>query len=148
MLHDIGKVGIPDEIMLKNGKLTEEEFRIMTKHTVLGADIYKEIDTSLDEMVRTVALYHHEKWNGTGYRGEEGPPLSGEAIPWPARVTAIADVFDALTSKRAYKDAWSFEESVKTIQKDAGTHFDPEMVKAFVEILDTIRAIQEKYSEM
>jgi HD-GYP domain-containing protein (c-di-GMP phosphodiesterase class II)/phosphoribosyl 1,2-cyclic phosphodiesterase len=148
MLHDIGKVGIPDEIMLKNGKLTEEEFRIMTKHTVLGADIYKVIDSSLDEMVRTVALYHHEKWNGTGYRGEDGPPLSGEAIPWPARVTALADVFDALTSKRAYKDAWSFEESVKTIQKDAGIHFDPEMVEAFMEILDTVRAIQEKYSEI
>ncbi|MDR2401326.1 MAG: HD domain-containing protein [Deferribacteraceae bacterium] len=147
MLHDIGKVGIPDAVMQKPGKLTAEEFRIMAKHTVLGADIYKDTDSSLDEMVRTVALYHHEKWNGTGYRGEDGAPLSGEEIPWPARVVAIADVFDALSSRRVYKDAWSFEDAAKTIQKDAGAHFDPEMTEAFLEILDTIKAIQEKYAD-
>jgi HD-GYP domain-containing protein (c-di-GMP phosphodiesterase class II)/phosphoribosyl 1,2-cyclic phosphodiesterase len=146
MLHDIGKVGVPDYVMQKPGKLTEEEFRIMSKHTILGANIYKNTDSSLDEMVRTVALYHHEKWDGTGYRGEDGAPLTGESIPWPARVVAIADVFDALSSKRVYKDALSFEDSVNTIQKESGTHFDPDMVEGFLEILDTIRAIQEKYS--
>ena len=148
MLHDVGKVGVPDRIMLKPAKLDEEEFMIMTKHTILGASLFENTGSSLDEISRTIAYYHHEKWNGKGYRGEDGGiPLAGTEIPWSARVTAIADVFDALNSKRAYKEKWDFQESVDIIKKDAGSHFDPEMVEAFLEILDTLKAIQERYPD-
>jgi HD-GYP domain-containing protein (c-di-GMP phosphodiesterase class II)/phosphoribosyl 1,2-cyclic phosphodiesterase len=149
MLHDVGKVGIADGILSKPGKLTDEEFALMTRHAFLGAVVFENANDGLEEMCGTIAHHHHQKWNGKGYTGNgDETPLAGEDIPWAARITAIADVFDALTSKRVYKDAWSFEESVDTIRKDSGSHFDPDMVDAFLEIQDTIKAIFEKYKNI
>lgn len=149
MLHDVGKVGIPDGILSKPGKLDSDEFSVMTRHARLGGEVFENASDGLEEMSGMIALHHHQKWNGTGYAGccDKGA-LKGEQIPWPARIAAIADVFDALTSKRVYKNAWSFEDSVATIKEDSGSHFDPEMVDAFLEIEDTIRAIYEKYKDI
>ena len=145
-LHDIGKVGIPDEILLKPGKLTPEEFDIMKKHTVIGADVINRYQQNLKkynydflETGYDIALYHHEKWNGKGYP----EALSGNDIPIVARIVSVADVFDALSSKRVYKKAFSFEDSIEMIKEMSGESFQPEIVNAFIESLKDIRHIYE-----
>lgn len=139
-LHDIGKIRIPDAILNKPGKLTTEEFDIMKKHAVYGGDIIDELIKSLTqasylEVARDIALYHHEWWDGSGY--PEG--LKGEEIPLPARIMAVADVFDALISDRVYKKAFSFEKALEIIQEESGTHFDPDIVRAFMAVSDEVR---------
>lgn len=132
-LHDIGKVGIPDEILLKPGKLTPEEFEIMKAHAVVGGDTLKAADEEAGQdsflaMGRDIAYFHHEKWDGSGYPYG----LSKESIPLPARIAALADVYDALSSKRPYKEPFSHEKSRAIILEGAGTHFDPDVIEAFL----------------
>jgi len=142
-MHDIGKIGIPDHILLKPGKFEPEEWEIMKTHAQIGADILFGDDSKLMKMAYDIALSHHEKWNGKGYPYG----LEGEAIPLVGRITAIADVFDALTSKRPYKEAWSIEKSVELFKEESGQHFDPKLVEIFLDKLPEIIAIKEKYSE-
>jgi putative two-component system response regulator len=136
VLHDIGKIGIPDSILSKPGPLTPEERRIMEKHVLYGAHLLSGSDHELLMMARSVSLYHHEKWDGTGYPYA----LSGEEIPLEGRIVAVCDVFDALTSERAYKHAWSSDKASGFIVGASGKHFDPSVVRAFLkglpEILD------------
>lgn len=142
-MHDIGKIGIRDHVLLKPGKLDNDEIKIMRQHVPFGAEIIGEHADRLLSMARLIALTHHEKWDGTGYhRG-----LKGEEIPLVGRITSIADVFDALTSVRPYKKAWPVEDAVKLIQREAGTTFDPELVPKFVALLPQILEIREKYSD-
>ncbi len=140
-MHDIGKVAIPDSILLKPGKLTVEEFEIMKTHTTIGAEILKDADTELLKVARRIALYHHEKYDGTGY--PEG--LKGEDIPVEARIVAVADVFDALVSKRPYKEPWLPEEALKFIVSQKGKHFDPAVVQAFVQEYDRIISMYRSF---
>lgn len=148
-LHDIGKIGIPDSILLKPGKLTVEEFEIMKTHTTLGRDAIEKAERRLGMRVaflsisKEIAYSHQEKWDGSGY--PEG--LQGDAIPVSARLMAVADVYDALISKRVYKPAFSHEQACATIVKGRGTHFDPDMVDAFVEIAEDFRDIAQKYPD-
>lgn len=142
-MHDIGKIGIPDQILLKPGKFEPEEWDIMKTHSQIGADILAGDDSELMSMAHDIAISHHEKWNGKGYPNG----LVGEAIPLVGRVTALADVFDALTSKRPYKVAWTIEKSVDLIKEERGEHFDPRLVDIFIEELSEIVAIKEKYAE-
>lgn len=142
-MHDIGKIGIRDSVLLKPGKLDDDEIKIMRQHVPFGAEIIGEHADALLSMARLIALTHHEKWDGTGYhRG-----LKGEEIPLVGRITSIADVFDALTSVRPYKKAWPVQDAVTLIQREAGTSFDPELVKHFVAILPQILAVRDKYSD-
>ncbi len=161
-LHDIGKVGIPDAILLKPGKLTPEEFEIMKTHAAIGAQTIQEAIISVEkaqpgkleaatlsaldflEISKQIAGGHHEKWDGTGYP----LALSGDAIPLPARLMAIADVFDALMSKRHYKRAFSFEDTVQMIVDGRGKHFDPDIVDAFVLIKDKFLDIAKRYADL
>lgn len=146
MLHDVGKVGIPDAILKKPAKLTDEEFVVIQGHCAIGAALFKNPTSQLDIMAYNIALHHHQKWNGKGYTGDpEKPCLSGLDIPVEARITAVADVYDALISRRCYKEAITPEEAKAILQKDAGTHFDPEVIEAFLEITDTIDAIHERF---
>ena len=155
MLHDVGKVGIPDAILKKPGKLTEEEFEVIKKHTVYGAKLFTSITSELDEMSLEIALNHHEKWDGRGYPGcvpelkeivETNPEArQGQNIPLTARITALADVYDALCSRRSYKDPMAEEEVYKIIRESSGTHFDPEVVEAFFQVADVLNAIRRKY---
>ncbi|MCP5142169.1 MAG: two-component system response regulator [Chromatiales bacterium] len=142
-MHDIGKIGIPDSVLGNPGKLSPEQWEIMKSHTEIGAHIIGDDPDPLLRMARTIALTHHEKWNGTGYpRG-----LKGEDIPIEGRITAIADVFDALTSPRPYKRAWTIYDSVALIREHAGLHFDPHMVELFDKALPEILRVREKYSD-
>lgn len=141
-LHDIGKVAIRDDILLKPGKLTKEEFEIMKAHTTYGASVLKNADKNIQKNGRSIfgmgidiAEGHHEKWNGTGYPNGK----SGLDIPLSARIVAVSDVFDALTSKRPYKDAFPFEESVKMINAGSGTHFDPDIIRVFNKNINKIK---------
>ncbi|WP_076421011.1 HD domain-containing phosphohydrolase [Colwellia sp. UCD-KL20] len=140
-MHDIGKIGIADSIMLKPGKLTDEEFSIMKTHPQIGAEILGETDSELLCLAKVVSLTHHEKWDGTGYPNQ----LKGEAIPIEGRIVALADVFDALTSKRPYKEAWSVEKTMDYIRSQSGKHFDPELVIVIENELDKILSIKEKW---
>jgi putative two-component system response regulator len=142
-MHDIGKIGIPDHIMLKPGPLTPDEWLTMKRHPLIGAEIIGEHASSLLRMARQIALSHHEKWDGSGY--PQG--LQGQAIPIEARIVALADVFDALTTARPYKHAWSVDEAVARIEADAGTHFDPMLVPLFVRILPELLVIKERWKE-
>ncbi|MFC3150982.1 HD domain-containing phosphohydrolase [Litoribrevibacter euphylliae] len=143
-MHDIGKIGIPDHILLKTGKLTNDEWQIMQKHPQFGASILGDDDGSdLLHLAKEIALGHHEKWDGTGYPNQ----LKGKEIPLSARIVAIADVFDALTTARPYKDAWSVVDAVEYIEKNAGKHFDPALVKVFKEQLPAMLRIRTTYSE-
>ncbi|QDS93816.1 Cyclic di-GMP phosphodiesterase response regulator RpfG [Roseimaritima multifibrata] len=147
-LHDIGKVGIPDRILLKPGKLTDDEFAIMSMHSQIGADTLQSVvdahpEATVLKMAYQIALTHHERWDGTGYpRG-----LSGEQIPLCGRIVAVADVYDALTSERVYKKAFSHEKAVQIIREGAGTHFDPDIVKAFLRLEDFFRKIKTDFNE-
>ncbi|MDC7219134.1 MAG: HD domain-containing protein [Spirochaetales bacterium] len=159
MLHDIGKVAIPDNILKKAGQLNEEEFQIMKTHTWQGARIMGESESPMDSMAIEVALRHHEHWDGTGYPGRidvetgrrldenDTSGLKGEEIPIFARIVSIADVYDALISTRVYKKAWKEEEVIGAILEQKGRQFDPELVDLFMEILPTIKHVQEKYPD-
>lgn len=142
-MHDIGKIGIPDYILQKKGRLTEEEFEKMKEHCRIGADIIGDDPSELMQMARAIALSHHEKWDGTGYPQQ----LKGEEIPRPARIVAIADIFDALTSKRPYKDAWSVKDAVNALESASGKFLDPQLVTAFISVLPQILEVKEQYSE-
>ena len=142
-MHDVGKIGIPDAILQKPGKLEPEEWFIMQQHARIGADIIGEHATGLLQTARMIALYHHEKWDGSGYPNG----VAGNDIPQAARIIAIADVFDALTSVRPYKAAWSVEDALALIQRESGKHFDPELVPLFVECLPEILDIKARWSD-
>ena len=142
-MHDIGKIGIPDDILLKPGKLDADEWTTMKTHAQIGADILSGSDSDLLEMASMIALTHHEKWNGSGYPNG----LAGEDIPLEGRVTAIADVFDALTSERPYKKAWPVEKALALIKDESGKHFDPAVVDKFFEILPEVTKVINEYAE-
>jgi len=142
-MHDLGKIGIPDNVLLKPGKLDADEWDLMKKHPEFGAEILGEHESKLLHMARIVALTHHEKWNGQGYPSG----LAGEDIPLVGRIVAIADVFDALTTERPYKDAWPVEKAVNLIKEEAGQHFDPALASAFLDNLPEILNVKEKYAE-
>ncbi|MBF0469577.1 MAG: response regulator [Desulfamplus sp.] len=140
-MHDIGKVGIPDAILKKPGALSGDEWKIMKTHPKIGHSILSKSNTALFEMASDVAMFHHEKWNGAGYPRL----LKGEGIPESARVVAVADVFDALTMKRPYKDAWPVERAFEEIANNSGSHFDPDIVKCFLNIEEEIRQIKKMW---
>ena len=163
-VHDIGKIGIPDNILLKPGKLTPEEWEVMKMHCLYGSQIlttnkFIEVFCKIDnlsfpslqseeggaiiENAAKIALHHHEHWNGKGYPSG----LKGEDIPIEARITAVADVYDALISQRPYKEPWPEDKCLALIKEESGEHFDPQVVKVFLENLDTIRVIQNAYHE-
>jgi putative two-component system response regulator len=142
-MHDVGKIGIPDLILLKPAQLDNLEWEIMKQHTVIGAKILKDSDAEFIKLGAIIAKCHHEKWDGSGYPSS----LKGKEIPIAARITAIADVFDALTSKRPYKEAFSVEKSLAIIREGRGIHFDPDVVDAFFAIQEEILAIKAKYSD-
>ncbi len=140
-MHDIGKIGIPDHILLKPGKLDPAEWEVMKKHTIIGARILEGSGSGYIELARVIAITHHEKWDGCGYPAG----LEGKKIPLVGRITAIADVFDALTSKRPYKEPFSLEKSFGIIREGYGNHFDPDVVDAFFSIQDEILEIKDRY---
>lgn len=142
-LHDLGKIGIPDSILLKPGRLNEEERIQMNEHTRLGAELLGEHDSMLIKLASSIALTHHERWDGTGYPHQ----LKGESIPVEGRITAICDVFDALINVRPYKEAWPVKKAVSELQAGAGTHFDPTLVRHFVENFEKIIAIKDEYED-
>lgn len=142
-MHDIGKIGIPDSILLKPGKLDAAEFEIMKTHAAIGAEILSGDNSELLTLARTIALTHHEKWDGSGYPNG----LKGKDIPLPGRIVAVADVFDALTSARPYKKAWPVEEAVTFMKEQTGRHFDPMVIDHFLERLPDIVAIRDRYAE-
>lgn len=139
-MHDLGKIGIPDQILLKQGRLTDAELQIMRQHSVIGHEILSGSDSKYMRAGATIALYHHEKYNGSGY--PHG--LVGEEIPIEARIVAVADVFDALTTVRPYKTAWSFNDAVEYLQKNSAIHFDPECVRAFNAERETVQQIRNE----
>lgn len=158
MLHDVGKVAISDSILKKPGRMTNDEYQIMKLHTIQGARLFTNSTSDLDQMSADIALTHHERWDGKGYPGpvmvgdvEELPPtavgLSGEDIPLLGRITALADVYDALISVRTYKKAWPHERVMDYIVGERGGQFDPQVVDAFTSIEDTILAIRAKYQD-
>ncbi len=149
VLHDIGKVGISDDVLLKPGRLTEEEFELVKAHPEIGSAI---IDTIAEGQTtnqlylthcRDIALYHHERWDGKGY----GLKLSGKYIPLSARIISLIDVYDALTTKRCYKEAFSHQHAINIIKESSGTQFDPEIVDCFLEISEDIRLLAQKLSD-
>jgi len=142
-MHDIGKMGIPDAILLKPGKLNAEEWQVMQLHTIMGANILDDSTSKYLEVGAVIAATHHEKWDGSGYpRG-----LAGEDIPLFGRICAVADVFDALTTKRPYKEALSNAEAIEIMTKGRGTHFDPALLDIFLARLAVIEAIQQEYRD-
>lgn len=142
-MHDIGKVGIPDAILLKPEKLTSTEYFFMKEHAKIGHEILNGSSSKLMQIAAQIALSHHEKYDGTGY--PQG--LKGEEIPIYGRIIAVADVFDALTSSRPYKNAWSLEDAVTYLKNNSGKHFDPACVEAFLKDWDTVLAIRERFCE-
>jgi len=139
-MHDVGKIGTPDHILLKPGKLTDEEFELMKMHTTIGAKILGNSKAKILQVAEQIALSHHEKWNGKGYpRG-----LSGDKIPLVGRIVALADTFDALTSKRPYKDPYPVAIALEIIKKERGQHFDPDVVDVFLENIDEILKIKSE----
>lgn len=158
MLHDVGKIGIPDEILKKPGKLTNDEFELIKLHTIYGANLFESTTSDMDNMCREITLNHHERWDGTGYPGHYSgcivmydnnkKPKKGEEIPLSARVVAVADVYDALANKRVYKKAWTNEEIYALLREEAGRQFDPELIEAFFQITDVVEAIQERYKDI
>lgn len=164
MLHDVGKVAVPDSILKKPGKLDTHEYDAIKQHTLLGAQLFADIRSDFDRAAFHIALEHHERWDGTGYPGipahaveaplpadprgcSPGEPIHGERIHPFARVTSIADVYDALSSRRSYKQAWDESEVLRQIKDESGRQFDPEVVRAFLEVFDQVRAIREQYPD-
>lgn len=142
-MHDVGKIGIPDNILLKNGPLTPEEWAVMKRHPEIGAEIIGQHDDELLQVARQIALCHHEKWDGSGY--PQG--LKGEDIPLVARIAALADVFDALTTERPYKAPWPLDRTLAHIDEQAGKHFDPRLMEPFRQALPQILQIREQFSD-
>ena len=143
-MHDVGKIGIPDHILMKPGKLTDEEFNIIKTHTTIGAKILSDSKAIILKLSEEIALSHHEKWNGKGY--PQG--LSKTDIPVAGRIVGICDVFDALTTKRPYKDPFPLEKSVDIIKKERGEHFDPEIVDIFMKNMDEISKIKKEVASL
>ena len=139
-MHDVGKIGIPDNILMKPGKLTDEEFDFMKTHTTIGAKILVDSKAEILQLAQQIAISHHEKWNGRGY--PQG--LAGDTIPLAARIVGLTDVFDALTSKRPYKDPFPVEVALDIIKKERGEHFDPDVVNVFFENIDEILKIKDE----
>ena len=143
-MHDVGKIGVPDNILTKPGPLTADEWSIVKRHPAIGAGIIGRHGNELLEMARVIALTHHEKWDGSGYpRG-----LKGEAIPLVGRIVGVCDVYDALTNARPYKQAWSEEETLAYLQRESGHHFDPTLIQKFIALMPRIRGVQVQYSEI
>ena len=142
-MHDIGKIGIPDSILQKSEALNEAEWHIMKTHAQMGQDIIGDDSSELLRMANTVAIAHHEHWDGSGYPNG----LAGEDIPIAGRIVAVADVFDALTSVRPYKDSWPVEDALAYLKQNAGIRFDPELVSLFIDNISKIRAIKERYCD-
>ncbi len=142
-MHDAGKIGIPDKVLLKPGKLDPTEWEIMKQHTTIGAKILSNSDSEFIKLAEVIAHSHHEKWDGSGYP----LGLKGTAIPLAGRITAIADVFDALMSKRPYKEPFSLDKSFAIIQEGKGSHFDPKVVAAFFAVEKQILSIKETFSD-
>ncbi len=164
MLHDVGKVAIADAILKKPGRLDDAEREVMKQHTIMGARLFSERYSELDEAAMLVALNHHERWDGTGYPGHVNPfdgkvvsgcenneggsrPKKGEEIPVFGRIVALADVYDALGSRRAYKERWEEAQVLEELKASTGTQFDPEVVETFFSCLDTIKNITERYPD-
>ena len=163
MLHDVGKIGISDSILKKPGKLTPEEYQIMQSHTWRGSKLFLSGNSAVDTMSRDIALRHHENWDGTGYPGHisqktgaiikynsthtAAQGLIGEEIPLGARITALADVYDALSCKRVYKQEWTEDKVLEEIRRLRGTKFDPEITDAFLEVIPRLKIIRERFSE-
>jgi two-component system response regulator RpfG len=143
-MHDIGKIGIPDQILLKPGKLSAEEFAIIKQHTRIGYEILKDSPSKYLQMGAVIALGHHEKFDGSGY--PQG--LQEEDIPLVARIVAVADVYDALSSRRCYKTAWSHDDVVNMLREQAGHHFDPRCVQAFISQLEAVHGIQSRFADV
>jgi putative two-component system response regulator len=142
-MHDVGKIGIPDSILLKPGKLTRDEYEIMKQHAEIGYRILSGSDSPLLELAASIARSHHEKWNGTGYpRG-----LAGDDIPIEGRIVAVADVFDALTSRRPYKKAWTLADAIALLQSGRGEHFDPEIIDIFLGSMDEVLEIRSRFRD-
>lgn len=139
-LHDVGKIGIPDSILFKDGPLLEQEYSIMKSHTLIGHEILKNTNNPYLQMSSVIALYHHEWFNGQGYPGG----LKGDAIPIEGRITAVADVFDALVSTRRYKSSWSFDAAMSYLMRERGSHFDPDLVDLFEKNSKEIEHIQRE----
>ena len=165
MLHDVGKVAISDLILKKADRLSPEEFAIMKSHTYLGARLFKNMQSDFEELAAQVALNHHEKWDGTGYPGQVDPfsteevlghdstagtslPKKGEEIPLFGRIVSVADVYDALCSKRAYKEPWDEDRVLEEMRRLSGKSFDPEVIDAFFDCLDLIKAIAKHYPDL
>jgi HD-GYP domain-containing protein (c-di-GMP phosphodiesterase class II) len=164
MLHDVGKVAISDLILKKPDRLSAEEFDAVKPHTYIGAWLFQDIDSDFEEAAAEVALNHHERWDGTGYpgyidpitmkdpagfEGNEGRPFSkqGEEIPLFGRIVAVADVYDALGSRRSYKEPWEEDRILCEMERLSGTHFDPEIVTAFFSCLDVLKSIAARYPD-
>ncbi|GBG00796.1 two-component system response regulator [Azospira sp. I13] len=143
MLHDIGKIGLPDSILLKPDRLTPEERDVVKTHCEIGAEIIGDHPCGILQLARTVALTHHERWDGTGYPHA----LKGEEIPLPGRITALVDVFDALTSERPYKLAWDFDEAMDYIRDEAGHSLDPSLVERFLAVRDEVREVMLAFTD-
>jgi response regulator RpfG family c-di-GMP phosphodiesterase len=163
MLHDVGKVAIPDSILKKPGKLDDDEYRRIQTHTALGGRLFVDATTPYDAAARDVVVHHHERWDGKGYPGAFAPeelaalpvelhalpsaaPLVGEQIPLFARIVAVADVYDALTSRRSYKAPWTDEQVAEFLRKESGRHFDPEIVEIALGLLGFFRSVRERYA--
>ncbi len=142
-LHDIGKIGIPDKILLKPARLDQDEKKIMDQHTLFAKQLISSHESPLIQMAKTIALNHHERWDGEGYPEK----IKGESIPIEGRITAIADVFDALTTQRPYKKAWPFAEAVHYIKDQAGHAFDPALVTVFMNNLPKIEKVKKEFSD-
>ena len=148
MLHDIGKVGVSDAVLLKPGKLTDEEFDEIKTHCKLGGDALRIAEERMGfntflTMAKEIAYYHHERWDGRGYPFGK----SGEDIPWAARLMSVADVYDALTSRRPYKEPWSHSDARAEILKHRGSQFDPDVVDAFIATEDEFVRLSKEYAE-
>lgn len=143
MMHDIGKIGISDDILLKPGELNAEEWEIMKTHTLKGAQILAESSSEIVQLAAQIALTHHEKWDGSGYPYK----LKDEEIPFPSRITAICDAFDALLSERPYKKAWHLDDVINELKKGSGTHFDPLLVELFLKNIPIFVEIKKEFDE-
>jgi len=162
MLHDVGKVGISDIILKKPGPFDDDERTIMETHTIQGARLFRDNQSEFDDIAAEVALTHHEHWDGNGYPGYveldiENPeklyaqirknPRKGEEIPLFGRIVAVADVFDALLSRRVYKKAWTEDDVLGEIRKSAGTQFDPDLVDIFFEVMPQLMQVRKRYPD-
>lgn len=157
MLHDVGKVAISDAILKKSGRLTPEEFKAMQYHTLAGAKLFENASSELDILARDIAFNHHERWDGKGYPGRlddvaaswQGPgvPKKGEEIPLEARITCLADVYDALVSPRVYKDPWPEDKVLELIESEKGNQFDPMVVEAFFSVYELIQLVRNRFSQ-